>query len=292
VCSSDLSKIVPIQLEGAKSPFFMVRPLPIYRPLAHRLPGDRPFLGVSLPERQELPQQYGVCDVARELVRVVRRWQPFGPYYLGGWCADGVVAYEMACQIEAQGDQVAVLALFDSLNPAYMKGLSPWQSLKQRTQLLVWNSRFHLASLRQLGKSEIPGYIGQRLAAVLTLARRKLSGAFRYATRSEQSQKESEWRPSGLRVWIRGYQPKPVPGPVVLFRSAGWSSRSPEDPSFGWGALVSHRLTIHQIPGNHLSIFLEPNVGVLAEKLAAHLAETTPADIERPAVSRRNENKS
>jgi thioesterase domain-containing protein/acyl carrier protein len=267
------SRIVPIQPEGSQPPFFMIRPLPIFRPLAHRLPHDRPFLGVALPEREQLPEQYDLRDVARKLVQAVCRRQPSGPYYLAGWCADGVLAYEMAQQLEAQGKRVALLVLFDSPSPAYWKQLSQWGSLSSKLQLLVWNARFQSASLRQLGKKEIPGYVMQRIKALFILAREKTFHLLRVSRQSVKGRRKDAWRPTGLRVRIGGYETRPIKGKLVLFRSSGWRLGASRDPSFGWGEIAGARLAIHRVPGDHLSIFLEPNVRQLAEKLACHLSE-------------------
>ena len=56
-------------------------------------------------------------ELAQHLVSALRERQPEGPYYLGGFCADGVFAYEVASQLTAQGQRVGLLALFETENP-------------------------------------------------------------------------------------------------------------------------------------------------------------------------------
>ena len=77
--------------------------------------------------------------------------------------------------------------------------------------------------------------------------------------------------PSGVRLRISGYDLKPYAGRLTLFRTAGRRTEPTADPSYGWAGVARDGLTLHTVPGDHLSMFLEPNVEVLADKLAAEL---------------------
>jgi acyl-CoA synthetase (AMP-forming)/AMP-acid ligase II/thioesterase domain-containing protein/acyl carrier protein len=267
-----LSRIVAMQPKGSLPPFFMVRPLPIYRPLARRLPQDRPFLGITMPDGEQFIGENRLIEVAADLVGIMRQRQPVGPYYLGGWCADGVLAYEMARQLETQGERIALLALFDSLNPEHMRAFPHRHLIKRLFNLLVRRSKFQFASFRQLDRQEIAGYIGQRLKALIIIMHRRLSAGRSHSQPRAQGFDNEAWRPSGMRIWISGYRPVALKGQTVLFCSANWRRYTSEDDCLGWDAISGIRLAICWIPGDHLSIFLEPNVRMLAEKLAESLA--------------------
>jgi len=58
--------------------------------------------------------RHGIGAIARKYVEILRDYQPEGPYILGGWCYGGVVAHEMACQLQTMGENVTHLFLFDS----------------------------------------------------------------------------------------------------------------------------------------------------------------------------------
>lgn len=58
--------------------------------------------------------RYGIRQIAANYVEILKRHQPEGPYFLGGWCYGGMVAHEMACQLEAAGEEVRYLFLLDS----------------------------------------------------------------------------------------------------------------------------------------------------------------------------------
>ena len=56
----------------------------------------------------------GIPAIAAKYIEIMKRYQPNGPYILGGWCYGGVVAHEMACQLEALGETVEHLILLDA----------------------------------------------------------------------------------------------------------------------------------------------------------------------------------
>lgn len=268
-----LSRIVVMQAKGALPPFFMIRPLPIFRPLVRRLPQDRPFFGLTLPNAPLFSGKHQLEDIAGDLIRIILRLQPSGPYHLGGWCADGVLAYEMARQLEARGETIALLALFDSPNPAYLKELPRRQAAFHRLLYLARDTKYHFASLRQLGKSEIPGYIGERAKAIGAIVLKRLAGVADKSSGRSSTDRSLAWRPSGMRVWIADYRPEPIRGTTVLFRSTDWRTKRPGDETSGWASAAGDRFLTHQIPGGHHGIFLKPHVRILAERLAALLAE-------------------
>lgn len=57
-------------------------------------------------------------ELARELVKEVREIRPHGPYRLAGWSFGGVVAFEMACRLQADGEEIERLVLIDPDVPA------------------------------------------------------------------------------------------------------------------------------------------------------------------------------
>lgn len=72
-----------------------------------------------------IPTQYtcGIEKVAELFLEEVRRRQPKGPYYLGGWSAGGVIAYQMVLHLIAQGEKCENLILFDSPCPVRLEAL-------------------------------------------------------------------------------------------------------------------------------------------------------------------------
>ena len=86
-----------------------------YYQLADRI-GDRVSFAVIEPYNLYHPDdvRHGIKAIASNYIRILKEYQPEGPYILGGWCYGGVVAHEMACQLRAAGEDVKHLILLDS----------------------------------------------------------------------------------------------------------------------------------------------------------------------------------
>ena len=83
------------------------------------------------------------------------------------------------------------------------------------------------------------------------------------------------------------YRSRPYDGPVLLLNAAEKDPASFPDSLFGWGPLVS-RIEVHEIPGKHDTILMEPFVKDLAECLKPYLPKTSgPAMLRAQAISRR-----
>ncbi|RYZ33447.1 MAG: amino acid adenylation domain-containing protein, partial [Myxococcaceae bacterium] len=118
------SSLVPFAKDGPGSapPFFCVHPVGgnvlAYAELARQLGPDQPFYGLQAQGLDGTSVPMGtVEEMATHYVQALRTVQPSGPYHLGGWSLGGVIAYEMAHQLRAAGEEVALLALIDSYVP-------------------------------------------------------------------------------------------------------------------------------------------------------------------------------
>lgn len=86
-----------------------------YLSLANQLEG---FCSLAVLDQWNIYHQddikHGIPEIAKKYVEVLKKHHPHGPYYLGGWCYGGMIAYEMACQLTAQGEKVEQLFMFDA----------------------------------------------------------------------------------------------------------------------------------------------------------------------------------
>ncbi|MBR3017289.1 MAG: AMP-binding protein [Clostridia bacterium] len=86
-----------------------------YYQLAARIGGQVSFAVIEPYNLYHMEQaRYGVRNIAAKYIEILKRYQPEGPYLLGGWCYGGVVAHEMACQLEQAGEDVRLLVLLDA----------------------------------------------------------------------------------------------------------------------------------------------------------------------------------
>jgi amino acid adenylation domain-containing protein len=120
--------LVAVQANGSRKPFFFLhgdwtRGAFYCFTLADALERDQPFYvlepyrgdGVEIPTTLE--------DMAAAHLASLRTLQPEGPYLLGGFCNGGVLAYELARQLRAEGQRVDLLVLINPTPPAYFKWL-------------------------------------------------------------------------------------------------------------------------------------------------------------------------
>ncbi|MGA8101134.1 MAG: thioesterase domain-containing protein [Candidatus Acidiferrales bacterium] len=110
-----------------------------FRRVSVLLGQDQPVYGLEfrLPERDEAFEEIQVR--AGHFLEQMRALQPAGPYYIAGFCSGVLVAYEMAQQLAAQGQQVAFLALVEG-TLAKMPG-ALWNAIVYHAQHFAWRVR-------------------------------------------------------------------------------------------------------------------------------------------------------
>lgn len=259
--------IVPIQPQGLRAPLFWLRGGPRFRLLAQKLGPDQPFLGVDMPfsDASKLPAPYRLEDIASFLVRAMREVQPHGPYSVGGLCVNAVIAYEMARQLTMQGEEVALVALFDGHNQAYYK--NPWRDGRYTGRI-----KYHLTNLLHSDLRESSAYISDRFDE----ARRKIERIMWQLSSLHGKNGSGDHlhdTDSVVHPAFHRYEPQPYPGKIVLFQSSDWPQGPYFDFELGWKDLVGGGIDFQRIPGDHPSMFTEPNVNIVAAKLSAYLSD-------------------
>ncbi|MFD5895329.1 amino acid adenylation domain-containing protein [Streptomyces sp. NPDC060366] len=121
--------LLPLREEGSRPPLFCVHPAAgiawSYAGLSGPLGTDQPLYGLQargLDGSQVLPGS--VAEMAADYVAQLRTVQPTGPYHLLGWSFGGIVAHEMAVQLQRAGEEVGLLAVLDAMPAAPATGNS------------------------------------------------------------------------------------------------------------------------------------------------------------------------
>ena len=120
------SSLVPIQIQGDGPPLFCIHAdggVLMYNRFVEFLGPNQPIFGLQargLLSTRDAPHT-DLRKMAADYIQEIRTVQPTGPYQLCAFSMGGVVAFEMACQLEAAGDKVALLALFDAYSPGFPK---------------------------------------------------------------------------------------------------------------------------------------------------------------------------
>ncbi len=127
------------------------------RPLAEHMRSRRRLQTVHVPREIEdtLDESTSLGEVAKILVKEIRSQQPTGPYFLGGWCVAGVLAYAVAVELEAEGADVGLVALLGAPNPHHFGAVSRRQKLKSKL-------RYHWKHVTELDLAGLAEYFKER----------------------------------------------------------------------------------------------------------------------------------
>jgi amino acid adenylation domain-containing protein len=264
-------RVFPIQPEGTRPPLICLGAGPYFFPLARQLGNDQPLMGVDLtPLRTDrLPVPVRAQDIAAYIVKAIREFQPNGPYYLGGWCLYGVLMYEVAQQLIADGEEVALLMMIDSRYPAHLAML-PY-STRMRMAFQKW--AYHATMLGRSKAAEIPAYLLQRVKMLRNRAVRSWQRLdYLRAIQNTDGPLEMELDPVFF-VACTNYRPQPYSGPVVLFQAVERPSGRHWDLRQVWLKLIRGPFESHDIVGGHDGMFREPYVGVLGLRMKNSLEQ-------------------
>ena len=139
--------------------------------------------------------------------------------------------------------------------------------------------KYHLANMVRFDMRTGSAYILDRLEE----ARRKLKRTI-WQLSSDRGDSGADKMPNTDALVYRAfhrYEPQPYPGKMVLFQSTDWPKGAYFDFALGWKDLVQAGIDFHRIPGNHPSMFTEPNVTLVAARLKEHLSEPGPRPLDR-----------
>ncbi len=268
----------------------------LYRSLAHCLDPAIPVYGIQPYACDQHPILHTrIGDMVHYYIDQIRRVQPQGPYFLGGLCAGGVLAFEIARQLQLQGQSVAMVALIDAADVAaeertgYIANqrLSSFsQALGGQAQLKAHRKMLHITNLVRKKVTNLVAYETQtRLQAWRDRAQLK---TFRYCL-DRQLPVPQSLQKIAVRTILVWAQQEYVPesqfaGSVLLFRATEKSplfDQTPiddtpyvelyEDPLLGWGQRVTQDIQVHDIPGGHSSMLQQPNVRVMANIIQSHI---------------------
>lgn len=271
---------------AGRTPFFLVAGMfgnvLNLRHLAHLIGSDRPCYGLQARGLYGDTEPHETFEeMARDYLKEIRTVQPHGPYLLGGFSGGGIAAYEIARQLLAEGEQVSHLVMLDTPLPRH-KPLTTADKLairlqdlkREKASLVVSWARDKIVNLRQ---------------------ERERAEKMHAQAAGETHDFHSQVIEAAFYRALARYEVKPLPLGVSLFRPKQYPMyRLPDGrllddgrqvvlPDNGWGAYVQ-RVEVYEVPGNHDSMVLEPNVRVLAAALGRALEQGGRASTPPPSL--------
>jgi len=279
---SPCSLLVPIQPNGTKRPFFWACGYTSDVFLPRYLGKDQPLYGLLNQCHDGKRSVYNrLEDIAAHHLREIRSVQSEGPYYLGGFCFGGMVAFEMAQQLKRQGQEVALLFLVDLATIKNCKFLV--DRLLASGQLLAEMESFrdevsrHLRELFTLGYREKLAYvrvrvadrINQVIAGANNVVKKLIrTGCFITGHSIPPSLRLDYIVTVDSRV-LRDYDPPLYPGSIVHIKAQA----SAYDPQFV-ANLTAGGLETYEIACRHSDLISESHIHVWAKQLMSYLSET------------------
>ncbi len=256
---------IVVELRRGRSgapPLFCLFGVVLYQELAHALSGDRTVVGMHVPfryvpgrdPRPTLP------EIGRRYVELIRAHQPHGPYELLGLCFGGIVAYEVARQLEAEGERVRNVAIIDAVLPTAVTvdlarrlrsyGDAARRALREPQRFEQW--------IRRRGRD---------LLGRVPLVGRLSTRAFGPHDQPIELPVDGPEVEAELRRFSGA--PSHVDAKLVVVRAArepipDWMAISSDH---GWGTRAA-RVSVHDIDADHLGVLKAPEVSRLAEVLA------------------------
>lgn len=245
--------------------FFLFPPLDgnsiWYRPLAAELGNCRTVWGLEIPglDKRQRPI-FSMPELASRFVGEIRSIQEKGPYFLGGYSFGGLLAFEAAVQLEAEGETIAILAMLDRSCPiagkSVMGGMVCPSALVPGHRPLAWKIDAHWNWTTRWIKTRV------RLA----------KGGKRWKENARVPDTRKIMKAAALQM-MAFYSPKSrLGGKMVLLRQEGTGPADRGlDETYGWKDHVESGIDIRIIPGPHSEVLDGRNAGILASHLRPYL---------------------
>ncbi len=258
--------VLAIQEKGSLHPFFCVGGGVLnLKNLSRYVGNDLPFYVLQSESLNGYQAVHApLSEIASFFLKAIKEIQPNGPYYLGGAYGSGIVALEMARQLEVEGEEVALLALFNtrpnretqarSLTKRIVGRLTrirelteiSWQHFQEALQDRMWKTAVKVCKRARL---PLPNFLrGDHYEELL------------------------------VRRAGKSYLPeKPFGKKATLFYTYDWYARQFDLPKWGWGTMLAGELETREVPGIPCDMFIDPYVQVLAMHFKDHLEQAKQA---------------
>jgi|GEM_PF-1329256 len=249
--------IIEIQPHGDRRPIFCAAGVGggthWFRGFAQHLSPHQPLYGLELLGlSQATTAAASIEAMASEFIAALRSFQPKGPYRLGGYSVGGIIAFEMAQQLQRAGDDVELLFLIETYWSQVPVGSPRW-------------IRRYLSNFWRLDRRAKVRFFRDKIIWIGELIRnwlitRNTKEEHLELIRAMHSHMEAE----------TNYVPSPYPGRLVLLRAQRPPNSAPLEPHAGWGAYCPD-IRVHVIPGDHYSMFQSPSDRSIAAALEPYV---------------------
>jgi amino acid adenylation domain-containing protein len=257
----DLAGLLPLRTGGDRAPLFCLPPAAgvswVYAGLLKHIDPARGVYGL---------QSAGLTDPAggpstvellvKDHVERIREIQPSGPYHLLGWSFGAQIAHAVAVELQAQGEEVGLLAMLDGYPPGEPTGLS---SERETVAALLMSLGHDLSGLDDAEPLGRPEFVERVLAAGGPLA----------SLGSESVAKLPDVFAHNAEL-ARGCRPGAYAGDVLFFQAVRGRREGAPTPD-AWQPHVSGRVAVHEVAARHGELCQPGPLAQVGEVVAAWL---------------------
>jgi len=215
-------------------------------------------------------------------LREMRELQPEGPYYIGGFCMGGQVAFEMAQRLVRDGQQVNLLFVIDAHN---FNGVPLRLSLKEKFHLTGQKINFHSSNILHLNFKEQISYLLDKSQIALRRGMERLHIRVNHLLglnpHRDVSGPQQEFIEDINDRAFFAYVPGVYPGKMTLCKPQR-NYAFLRDPFHGWREVAAGGLEVIELPVDPGGIFVEPYVQTLAQKLKTQIDQAVASGAEIP----------
>jgi thioesterase domain-containing protein len=219
--------------------------------------------------------------MAQEFLLQIKNIQKVGPYYLGGFCLGGLVAYEMAQQLIKNGERVNLLFMINTRTAKNLKdSLSKTTVInrvvsqiferieleKDNLSYLSWENKLKYLKEKYFRCNHIVKVRSEELIKNILLwaGSKTISFSKEYIVQKSVDNSNTAYL---------NYSPKNIETNVVIFRAARHPRFLNSEDSLGWSSLVRGNIKMFEHFCFHKNIMKEPHVRFVGEKLRDLLVE-------------------
>jgi len=265
--------LVPIKPKGNKMPLYMVHGaglnVLLFNTLAMGMSEEQPVYGLQAKGLNGIDEPLTkIEDIAAHYIAAIMEQNPSGPYALAGYSFGGIIAFEMARQLEAIGKDVKMLAMFDTYayrSPHYDRSVVKfYKRARFFSAKILYTFKFKNGiegltdRIRSMKRMAIRTYWRLRYGK-----EQKQAGFFGYSNKIDEMNQFAE----------KHYQLKPYNIAIEVFRAEKRTFYMDDFDYLGWKPYALKGVHIHDIPGEHNTIFKAPNDKVFADVLQKCLDE-------------------
>ena len=247
---------------AVRVPLIWVGPAPWQRNLTAYLSAEQPVFSFLLSQEElaSTAPDYRLEDMAALMVKKIRQLVPGSAYALAGFCQTSLLAYECAKRLQQLGHEIPLLVMGDVVPLEYLRRLT----FAERSMRRLEREAFYLSAMRRSFPSDWKNLFRRRIGGFKLLQEQRKWEKF-YRSRSRDPQAIQEMY-QALLVAQQSYAPSPYSGRVLFLQSGNRPQSNRRDEVASWAGLLSEQ-EIFESPGDHSSIFEEPHVGFLAQRL-------------------------